>query len=189
MLKNLAQTLKYTFYTALFVFLSSTAWTIGNLDHVFEENAECGVVFGAAVWRDDQPTHALSDRIMAGIELYNDKHVRCLILSGGDSTYGAHEVDVMQRIAIEHDVPAKDLKLDYDGKNTLATVRNLPETVESFVMISNDFHLGRIRLLAHKNNIENPYFHAAEYQHGRYVKYPYLFLREIAGNVWYGFVE
>ena len=30
----------------------------------------CGVVFGAAVWRDDKPSHALYDRTMTGIDLY-----------------------------------------------------------------------------------------------------------------------
>lgn len=156
-----------------------------HLDDKFDGQAECAVVFGAAVWRDDIPSQALYDRMMGGIELYKDGHVQCLILSGGASSIGAHEVDVMKKMAIEADIPEGHLVLDYRGKNTEATIQNLPNGVKSFVMVSNDFHLARIGFIAKKMHIKNVSLHAADYHEGQYNKRNYYFFREILGLILY----
>lgn len=151
-------------------------------DSYFTQKIEgCAVVFGAAVWRNDQPSWALSDRVQASIDLYEAGQVNCLVLSGGASTYGDHEVDVMRRLAQEAGIASSRLYLDYNGFNTLATISNLPRNQSTFVFVSNDFHLARIGLIAQKKGIENFALHAAPYQKGRYVKNDEYFLREIAG--------
>lgn len=141
----------------------------------------CAVVFGAAVWRNDQPSWALADRVQASIDLYQKGQVNCLVLSGGASTYGDHEVDVMRRLVREAGIPNTRLYLDYNGSNTLATITNLPRKESDFVFVSNDFHLARIGLIAQKKGVEGFALHAAPYQKGRYVKNDEYFLREIAG--------
>ena len=141
----------------------------------------CGVVFGAAVWRDSQPSWALDDRIQAAIKLYQTGRINCLILSGGKSKFGEHEVDVMQNITQKFNIPVTNITLDYNGENTLATIANLPPDQNQFVFISNDFHLARIDLIARKKGLKNFYLHAAPYQKGRYTKNNQYFLREIAG--------
>jgi len=145
----------------------------------------CAVIFGAAVWKGDVPSHALYDRTMAGIDLYKNEQVDCLVLSGGNSTYGAHEVDVIAKIATENRIPDRVTYLDYEGENTLATLQNLPETETAFVLVSNDFHLGRINLLARRLGVPNFDLHSAEYRQGRYVKERYFFAREIAAMLFY----
>lgn len=149
-----------------------------------DETQTCGVVFGAAVWKDDQPSHALYDRIKAGIDLYDEGEINCLILSGGASTYGSHEADVMKNVAIDEEIPEEDLILDYEGINTEATIRNLPEDVDHFVFISNDFHLSRIALLATKLGVESFETSAATYNEGRYNREKWFRFREFGGNLY-----
>ncbi len=148
--------------------------------------ADCAVIFGAAVWRDDIPSQALYDRTMSAAQLYHDGLVKCLVLSGGASTYGAHEVAVMQDLLIADHVPQDVFILDPHGKNTTTTLNNLDKT-KSYIFVSNDFHLARIALLAYRADIAHFALHKATYYNGRYKKEPYFLLREIGGLLYYFF--
>ena len=160
------------------IIISSTWWGQVNKEAVATERADCAVVFGAAVWRGDRPSYALSDRTIAGIHLWEQNSVDCLIFSGADT-----EPEVMAKMAKKAGIPEEKIKLDTGGENTLATLKNLnPE--QSYILVSNDFHLGRIRMLAWKLGL-NSVTHAAPYQHGHYAKESYFILREIFGTIWY----
>ena len=148
------------------------------------EEQKCAVVFGAAVWQDDKPSHALYDRIKTATDLYNEESVNCLVLSGGASTYGAHEVDVMKKIALEEDVLEEDLLYDYKGVNTESTIRNLPKGVDHFVLVSNDFHIHRIGLMAAKLGIKSFETKAATYNNGRYGREKWFKFREFGGSLY-----
>lgn len=149
-----------------------------------EDQKRCGVIFGAAVWKDDIPSQALYDRIKAGVDLYNASTVNCLVLSGGASTYGAHEVDVMKNIILDEAIPKEALFLDYNGVNTESTIRNLPSDIEHYVFVSNDFHLPRIMLLAKKIGIKSFDTHAATYNQGNYNRQKWFHWRELGGNIY-----
>lgn len=147
------------------------------------ENADCAVVFGAAVWKGNIPSHALYDRIMTGVKLYKNKQVKCLVLSGGPSKYGDHEADVMEIIARQNEIPKSALEKDYNGINTQATIGNLDKE-RSYILVSNDFHLARISLFAWRDNLEFS-LQQATYHYNRYMKESYFFLREVVGIFWY----
>lgn len=167
-----------------FVTLSASAYTVfSKYESKFTgKTPNCAVVFGAAVWKGSTPSHALYDRIVAGVDLYNKEHVACLVFSGGNSTYGDHEADVMAQIALQAGIPEKDIIKDYHGDNTLRTIQNLKKK-EGYVFVSNDFHLGRISLIAHQQGFENFYLHKSPYIKGRYLKEMYFVSREIAGVI------
>ncbi len=148
----------------------------------------CGVVFGAAVWKGDVPSHALNDRIMTGVKLYKDKKINCLVFSGGDSTYGAHEADVMKKIALKKGVSETDITLDYNGKNTLQTLQALNKSKLNYVFISNDFHLARINLIAKKIGLKKFHLQRSKYLNGHYFKENYFFMREIGGVILLSFL-
>ncbi len=158
--------------------LSSFGWVQSNRNAIARERADCAVVFGAAVWKGGRPSHALADRTLAGIHLLEQNNVDCLIFSGADA-----EPEVMAKMAKKAGISLEKIELDTKGINTLATLQNLnPE--RSYIFVSNDFHLGRIRMLAWKLNLD-AVTHAAPYQHGRYIKESYFVLREVLGAIWY----
>ncbi len=178
MVRKISKWLLNALLVGAFVVLSATTWVLTNKSSTAENTADCAVVFGAAVWRGGIPSHALEDRIMEGVNLFHDKKVSCLIFSGADT-----EPDVMKRVALQHNVPASIIELDHQGINTLASLQNLsPE--RSYIMVSNDFHLGRIKLLAWKLDLKSE-THASTYIHGRLLKEPYFILRESIATIWY----
>ncbi|MBF0186907.1 MAG: YdcF family protein [Magnetococcales bacterium] len=156
-----------------------------NYINTFNGKKECAVVYGAAVWQGDRPSHALTDRIMAGVDLYNNAQVSCLVLSGSQVPGRMHEVEMMKKIAMGKGIPESAIREDHNGINTLATLRNLPKGVDGFVMVSNDFHLARIRMLSKKVGLEGVALHAAPYRHTRYIKEPMFFFREVAAVIYY----
>ena len=167
-------TLISTFYVALYY------------THADTEPRDCAVVFGAAVWKDDQPSHALYDRTVTAIDLYNKNIVTCLVFSGGPSRYGAREVDVMHNIASEYNIPDGDIISDHNGLDTQATIQNL-DRLKSYTFVSNDFHLARIALLARQYGFKNVSLHRATYYRGRYLKEPQFFFHEVVGTIYYFF--
>ena len=168
--------------------LASMVYVKAHYDSQFKGQTDgCAVVFGAAVWKGDQPSNALNDRTQAAIDLYKNRQVNCLIFSGGASKYGAHEVAVMGRLAREAGVPERRISYDYEGNNTLATMLNLPKD-KPLVMVSNDFHMARIKLMAKRLGIDEFYLHAAPYEYGHYNKNTQYYWREVAGTliIWFG---
>ena len=161
------------------------SFVFSQYDSEVLESKDCAVVFGAAVWRDNVPSHALYDRTKTGIDLYKKGIVDCLIFSGGPSKYGEHEAVVMEQIAAEENIPLKDVFLDKVGLSTLETFKNLPAG-KSFVFVSNDFHLARIKMFGWKMGLDDFEVQAAKYHYGRYTKEPYFVLREIGGIGLYG---
>jgi vancomycin permeability regulator SanA len=153
------------------------------------ENKICGVIFGARVYPNNNPSSALFDRLQTGVQLYNDKIINCLILSGGASEKQAqHEVIIMQKIAKQNGIPTKDLLLDFAGKNSLQTLSNLPQRIDYFVLISNDFHLARLKMLSWKIDLKNSYTYSAKYHFNRYAKEKYFIFREIIAIIYYFFL-
>ncbi|MCF7846762.1 MAG: YdcF family protein [Candidatus Gracilibacteria bacterium] len=158
----------------------SAWWVWENYDHTATGKADCAVVFGAAVWPGDRPSHALRDRTMAGVERWRAGQVDCLIFSGAEK-----EPAVMEAVALRQGVEEEDIFLDESGDSTLATVENL-DPGKSYILVSNDFHLGRIRMLAGWSELDFE-LQAAPYITGRYDRETYFFWREVAGVLWYFF--
>ncbi len=189
------------FIHAVFVFVVVLTLTLLHIlsfyPHQASRESDCAVVFGAAVWPGyygPVASHALADRTLSAAQLYEKGLIDCIILSGADSIYGAHEVDMMTDILLAQDIPLEVLELDRDGVNTAATIEHLDKS-RSYILVSNDFHLARIGLLAQRaglsagphNDHQGFTLHSAEYQSGgRYIREYYFVFRE-AVAFWYYF--
>ena len=162
---------------SFFVFGIATFFVYTKLDQSFSHHAECGVVFGAR-----ENSHALYDRSLAAGKLYQNGHIEKIILSGKEN-----EVLSAQEFLRHLQIPSEDFLFDKNGINTIATLNNVKNSCESFVFISNDFHLARIYFLFNKLGIENAHLHAAPYLHDRYFKHYYFVFREAVALVFYFF--
>ncbi len=143
----------------------------------------CAVVFGAAVWPGGVASHALSDRVHEAVDIYEEGAVSCLIFSGAPSVYGRHEVDVMYDVARERGVADEDIEADYHGVNTQQTLAHLTPD-RSYVLVSNDFHLARIHMLAQRYDVRDYELQGSEYRQGRYSRELFFVFRE-AVALWY----
>ncbi len=184
--KRFIKKLIYLILPVIIILIIDFLYIFSHYNDKATKNADCAVIFGAAVWKDDIPSHALYDRTMEAGKLYRNNLVSCIVMSGGPSTYGAHEVDVMEKILIQERIPKDALIKDLNGLNTLATLRNLDKS-KSYILVSNDFHLARINILAWRIGLDEFTTHKSTYYNGRYIKESYFFSREIVGVIYYLF--
>lgn len=166
--------------------LGTFAYIASFYGHKSVDARDCAVVFGAAVFPGGNPSPALADRTHTAIDAYESGQVACLVFSGADSAYGKHEVDVMLDIAYERGIDLEDVQLDYEGLNTQKTIHNL-DISYSYLLVSNDFHLARIQLLARERDKLEFDVQASTYLSGRYSREPFFVLREIVAFWYYAF--
>ncbi len=176
---------KKLFFIGAVLVAVPAVWIAAHYGARADAPADCIVVFGAAVWPGNRPSHALSDRMLEAIDLYKNNYSNhCLILSGGPSAPPLHhEVDVMQSIARANSIPTDAIISDYAGVRTRETLTHL-DPHRSYILVSNDFHLGRIHLLARRYNLRAT-MHASTYRHGRYIKESFFVVREIVAFYYY----
>lgn len=124
--------------------------------HSFVGNAEfpveCAIVFGAAVSRGSQAGPAITRRVAAAADLYRNDLIERLVLTGGRGEGNAStEAEVMKRVALQQGIADADITLENNARSTwenLLLSRNLTSDCSSVVAVSDQYHLGRIRLLA-----------------------------------------
>ena len=64
------------------------------------EDIDCIIILGAGIW-GDKPSPMLEDRLLQGIELYNNNVSTKIIMSGDHGREEYDEVNIMKEFAIE----------------------------------------------------------------------------------------
>jgi SanA protein len=103
------------------------------------------IVFGAGLWRDGSPTPVLRDRVATAVELYFNKKVQKLLMSGDNQYSDYNEPGAMREYAIELGVPSEDIILDYAGRRTYDTCYRAKAIfgLENAILVTQSFHLPR----------------------------------------------
>jgi SanA protein len=117
--------------------------------------AYCGIVLGAGLTENNQPTHILLDRLQTGLELYQQGKIKRFLLSGDHGQVEYDEVNTMKEWLEKQGVPATDIFLDHAGFDTYSTMYRAKEIfgVEDAIIITQNFHLNRSLLLARQRGI------------------------------------
>ncbi|PKP02974.1 MAG: YdcF family protein [Bacteroidetes bacterium HGW-Bacteroidetes-6] len=123
-------------------------------------NCEAAIIFGTTVNADGTLSTRLQARLDAGIELYNNKVVRKLFVSGGLGKEGFDEGTKMAEYLVSKGVSESDIIVDNNGNNTRETAENFvkqfPEC-ESVIVVSQYFHISRAKLALRKVGVKNVY--------------------------------
>lgn len=115
--------------------------------------ADAIVVLGAAQY-DGRPSPVLKARLDHAIDLYGRGIASTLILTGGVGVGDTvSEAEVGRRYAVRNGVPAKRILLERSGLSTeesMTTVKEMMDArgLRSAVLVSDRFHMLRLRLLA-----------------------------------------
>ncbi len=114
----------------------------------YRRTADVAVVFGARVYADGELSDAVADRVRTAAQLYRQGFVKHLVFSGGPGDGPIHETEAMRTMALDLGVPTTAIKLDREGLNTEATVRNttMLATQRRVLAVSEFYHLPRIKL-------------------------------------------
>jgi len=119
--------------------------------HQILSDAKYAIVLGAGLEKNGFPSKILLDRLLSGIEIYQQQPDIILVVSGGEKYNHINEAMVMREFLLAHNVPSTKIKLDPHGKNTFTSMLNTKKTLNSnstIIIISQKFHLYRALFLA-----------------------------------------
>ena len=118
--------------------------------------SEAALVLGALVYRNGTVSTILADRLDTGIELYNNKSVEKLLLSGdhGQKTYD--EVNAMKQYAVSQDIDNTDIFMDHAGFNTYESMYRARDVflANKIIIVTQGYHLHRAVYNARKLGLE-----------------------------------
>lgn len=115
---------------------------------VTPENAgsgyDCILVLGCGV-RGKTPSHMLEDRLLQGIELYENGASGKMLMSGDHGTESYDEVNVMKDFAVDRGVESEDVFMDHAGFSTYESMYRAKEIfkAEKILIVTQDYHLYR----------------------------------------------
>lgn len=106
---------------------------------------DCIIVLGCGVRDDGTPSKMLTDRLIAGIDMYNRGAAPVIIMSGDHGSDDYDEVNAMKRFALESGVPSDNIFLDHAGFNTYDSMYRAKAIfgVKTAVIVTQEYHLYR----------------------------------------------
>lgn len=105
---------------------------------------DCILVLGCGVW-GETPSHMLEDRLLQGIELYENGASKKLLMSGDHGREEYDEVNVMKNFAIERGIASENIFMDHAGFSTYESMYRAKEIFKSekILIVTQDYHLYR----------------------------------------------
>ena len=161
---------------------SSVKGRIVTPDEATSMDADCILVLGAGVRDNGRPSLMLVDRLLQGIELYNNGFSDRLLMSGDHGRKEYDEVNVMKQFAIDRGIASEHVFMDHAGFSTyesLYRARDIFET-ERIIIVTQKYHIYRALYIADKLGLE-AYGVASDPR--RYAGQNIRDLREIAARV------
>ena len=142
--------------TVNFYVVLSTKSRIISIDEAKDLTyVDCILVLGAGVY-GNKPRPMLEDRILTGIELYNNGVAKKIIMSGDHGQEDYDEVNVMKSYAIDEGINSSDIFMDHAGFSTYDSIYRLKEIfeVDKVVIVTQEYHLYRALYIAKELEIE-----------------------------------
>ena len=117
---------------------------------------DCIIVLGCQVKKDGNPSYMLRDRLIRGIELYNQGAAPKIIMSGDHGREDYNEVGTMKKYATDNGVPSEDVFMDHAGFSTYETVYRAKEIfgAKRVVIVTQKYHLYRALFIADRLGVE-----------------------------------
>ncbi|HBL85128.1 MAG: SanA protein [Clostridiales bacterium GWF2_38_85] len=147
-----------------------------------ELNADCIIVLGAYVMPNGYPSDMLEDRILRGIELYENGASGKIIMSGDHGQSEYDEVNIMKQYAVEKGIPSSDIFMDHAGFSTYESLYRARDIflAKKVIIITQEYHLYRALYIAEQLGLEA--YGVASNQH-EYIGQTNRDIREILARV------
>ena len=138
-----------------YVKVSTKNQIIKNGDYTKLKDIDCILILGAGIW-GDSPSPMLQDRLLQGIDLYEQGISSKIIMSGDHGKKEYDEVNVMKSYAIENGVPSEDIFMDHAGFSSYESIYRAKEIfgVEKVIIVTQEYHLYRALYIANSLGLE-----------------------------------
>ena len=119
------------------------------------KDVDCILVLGAGI-RYNKPTPMLEDRLLTGINLYNNKISKKILACGDHMNKNYDEVNVMKDYLISRKIPSSDIFMDHAGISTYDSIYRAKHIFKAkkIIIITQKYHLYRALYIAKTLNIE-----------------------------------
>lgn len=149
------------FSNAMYLLIVALIGFIGNVMQIYyykddlanlksmNVKADAGVILGAAVWGGKRPSPVFRERINKGFELYENKIVQKLVLTGGGSPGELSEAEVAKNELIKYGVNSNNLLIENQSISTNEQIQYIRDNLyfrykwNKIIIISDNFHLFR----------------------------------------------
>ncbi len=144
----------------LILFSIFFVWNVTNYNSKIDYQYDYGLIPGAAVWKKDKPSPIFEGRIRKALELYRQRIIKNIILTGGNAPGELSEAEVAYKYLTNLGVDYKNLIVEQLTSTTTEQIKYLRNNHSDFVssskilIISDDFHLSRILQICRFFNIE-----------------------------------
>lgn len=155
-----------------------------------ENKFDYGIILGAAVWSGDKPSPIFIGRIEKGAELYLNRVIKNIHLTGGNAPGELSEAKAAYNYLVEnYNINPDAILIEEATSTTNEQIRfiknNFSNSSSNFLFISDDFHLKRIEDMADFYNL-NANVISSKYKLN-FQKSLYYRLRESVGLVLFWF--
>ena len=137
----------------LYVKMSTKKQIISDYSNL--KDIDCIIILGAGIW-DDKPSPMLEDRLLEGINLYQNGVSDKILMSGDHGRDEYDEVNIMKNYAIEKGIPSEDIFMDHAGFSTYESIYRAKEIFQAkkVVIVTQKYHLYRALYIAKKLGLE-----------------------------------
>lgn len=147
--------------------LATIIWFIGHSMFIIvdglnddQKKADVAVILGNKVNEDGTLSKRLEKRLACGLNLFRQKRIKKIIVSGGLGKEGFYEGDKMKNYLVKNNIPPEVITVDNLGNNTIETVENtlrLKDSLnfKSLIVVSQYFHVTRTKMLFKQKGFKN----------------------------------
>lgn len=121
-------------------------------DEAAQMDADCIIVLGAGVWDGGRPSPMLEDRLLQGIELYQNGASDRLLMSGDHGRKEYDEVNVMKQFAVERGIASEHVFMDHAGFSTYESLYRAKDVFAAgkVIIVTQKYHMYRALYIADK---------------------------------------
>lgn len=145
----------------LFTLLINFLIVFNSKKHIYKTQTnlpekQTALILGAKVHSDGRLSDILRDRAQTALELYNNKKVQKILISGDHGRENYDEVNAIKDFLLEKKVNPKDIFLDHAGFDTYDSLYRARDIfkVNSLIIVTQEFHLARSIYIAKSLNID-----------------------------------
>ena len=138
---------------SLYVKMSTKKQIISDYSNL--KDIDCIIILGAGIW-GDKPSPMLEDRLLEGINLYQNGVSDKILMSGDHGRDEYDEVNIMKDYAIEKGIPSKSIFMDHAGFSTYESIYRAKEIFQAkkVVIVTQKYHLYRALYIAKNLGLE-----------------------------------
>jgi SanA protein len=127
----------------IYIIQTTRSFIFKNLEDV--PSKQVALLLGAKVYPNGRMSDVMSDRALTALELYKNKKIQKILISGDHGRQSYDEVNTIKDYLLKNSVPAQDIFLDHAGFDTYDSLYRAKAVfqVSSVIIVTQDFHLPR----------------------------------------------